>query len=225
VILPRIRTIKPEFPQSESMGRVSRDARLLFIQIWTLCDDSGKSRASSRALASLLYPFDNDVNTLIEGWLDELEKEGCIRRYRIDSTTYLDIPNWLKHQKIDHPSKSRIPDFREDSRIFASVSRTLATDLGPRTLEDTQEVLEDKTSCADFDLKARLFGDCTSWLSATNGGQPDKYRSQIGKWIRDHGTEKTFAAFFDSQKENPQGDRVAYITRVLTPRPKRVPQI
>ena len=31
----RIRTIKPEFPQSESVGRLSRDARLLFILVWS----------------------------------------------------------------------------------------------------------------------------------------------------------------------------------------------
>lgn len=36
--MARIRTIKPEFPQSETMGRVSRDARLLFIQLWTVAE-------------------------------------------------------------------------------------------------------------------------------------------------------------------------------------------
>jgi hypothetical protein len=35
----RIRSIKPEFPQSESVGRLSRDARLLFVQLWTICDE------------------------------------------------------------------------------------------------------------------------------------------------------------------------------------------
>jgi hypothetical protein len=63
----RIRTIKPEFPQSESVGRLSRDARLLFIQLWTVCDDSGRARGSSRMLASLLYPYDTDVLGLIDG--------------------------------------------------------------------------------------------------------------------------------------------------------------
>jgi hypothetical protein len=71
----RIRTIKPEFPQSESMGNVSRDARLLFVLLWTLCDDSGRTRAASRMLASLLYPYDDDAPGLIDGWLGELERE------------------------------------------------------------------------------------------------------------------------------------------------------
>jgi hypothetical protein len=129
----RIRTIKPEFPQSETVGKLSRDARLLFIQIWTLADDSGRARAASRMLASLLYPYDDDAPKLINGWLFELEQNGCIRRYVVDGDTYLDIPNWLKHQKIDHPTKSRLPAFEESLANPREPSRALAPDLGPRT--------------------------------------------------------------------------------------------
>ena len=130
--MPRIRTIKPEFPQSETIGRLSRDARLLFIQLWTFVDDSGRARAASRALASLLYPYDNDAPSLIEGWLAELEENYCIRRYEAAGKQYLDIPNWLKHQKIDRPSASRFPAFREPSRALDEPS---SGDLGPRTLD------------------------------------------------------------------------------------------
>jgi hypothetical protein len=128
--MARIRTIKPEFPHSESVGKLSRDARLLFIQLWTLADDAGRARASSRVLASVLYPFDDDALGLMDGWLAELEREGMIRLYQNDGTRYLDIPKWLKHQKIDRPSKSRHPEFDEGSRVRIEGS---TTDLGPRT--------------------------------------------------------------------------------------------
>jgi hypothetical protein len=105
----RIRTIKPEFQQSESMGRVSRDARLLFVQLWTFADDKGRARAASRMLSSVLFPFDDDAPNLIEGWLEELERENCIVRYTVDGATYLQVTNWEKHQKIDKPSPSRLP--------------------------------------------------------------------------------------------------------------------
>lgn len=78
----RIRTIKPEFPQSESVGRLSRDARLVFILLWTVADDEGRSRAASRMLASLLYPYDDDAPKRIDGWLSELEREKCLIRYQ-----------------------------------------------------------------------------------------------------------------------------------------------
>lgn len=129
--MARIRTIKPEFPQSETIGRLSRDARLLFVQLWTIADDAGRARAASRMLASLLYPYDDDAGALIEGWLDELELKGCIHRYEVDGSHYLQICNWLKHQKIDRPTASRIPEFDERSRKLASPREHSTTDLGP----------------------------------------------------------------------------------------------
>lgn len=120
--MARIRTIKPEFPQSESMGRVSRDARLLFIMLWTIADDSGRARASSRMLASLLFPYDDDAALRIPEWLMELERQNCVTVYEIDGNTYLQIEKWASHQRIDRPTPSRIspapskPKPRERSR-------------------------------------------------------------------------------------------------------------
>lgn len=133
--MSRIRTIKPEFSQSESIGRLSRDARLLFIELWTVADDEGRCRAASRMLASTLFPYDGDAQHLIDGWLKELEAEQCIRLYEVDGSHYLAITNWHKHQKIDRPSTSRLPPPsehstpREPSRQFVETSRVLDADL------------------------------------------------------------------------------------------------
>lgn len=156
----RIRTIKPEFPQSESIGKLSRDARLLFIQLWTLVDDSGRARGASRMLASLLYPYDDDAPALIEGWMGELVTHGFVQRYQVDGTQFIEIDNWRKHQKIDHPAGSKFPGYsiscaspREDiakprepsreppstSRAFAGSSEIVAPDLGPRTLDKEED--------------------------------------------------------------------------------------
>ena len=133
--MARIRTIKPEFPQSESMGRVSREARLCFIMIWTICDDAGRVRGNSRMLASLLYPYDDDAGRLIDGWLGELEREGCVERYQVGTDTYIRSVNWLKHQKIDKPSPSRLPSPDEGSRIVANAREVSTTDLVPSILD------------------------------------------------------------------------------------------
>jgi hypothetical protein len=138
--MPRIRTIKPEFPQSESMGRVSRDARLLFVQLWTLCDDHGRTRAASRMLASLLFPYDDDAPSLIEGWLAELEAEGCIELYEHNGSRYLFVCNWLIHQKIDKPSRPQFPDPLECSRSLAKPREHSSLDQGPRTKEGTKDL-------------------------------------------------------------------------------------
>ena len=125
--MPRIRTIKPDFPQSESMGRVSRDARLLFVNLWTICDDSGRTRGNSRILASILFPYD-DVFRFIDKWIQELIDENCIIRYEVEGCTYIQVNNWLKHQKIDHPAPSKIPPCDENSRVIREDSRELRED-------------------------------------------------------------------------------------------------
>lgn len=127
--MARIRTIKPEFPHSEKIGSLSRDARLLFLQLFTVADDAGRLRGASRMLASLLYPYDDDAPKLIGKWLTELDEKGCIRRYEVDGSQYVEIVNWLKHQKIDRPSESRIPAFEEASPKPREESRASDADL------------------------------------------------------------------------------------------------
>lgn len=133
--MARIRTIKPEFAHSESMGRISRDARLCFVMMWTIADDAGRLRGASRMLASLLFPYDDDAPKLIDSWLCELEDENCIVRYLVDGSQYIQIVKWLEHQKIDRPSASKIPEFDEGSRIVSNDREGSCEDLdlGPRT--------------------------------------------------------------------------------------------
>jgi hypothetical protein len=136
------------------MGRVSRDARLLFIMIWTLVDDSGRTRAPSRMLASLLYPYDDDAPSLIEDWLIELETEGCVIRYDVEGQRYLEVCNWLKHQKIDRPSKPQHPDPREGSRVFGEASRSLTVGRDRKGGEGIGEE-EKQSASADADAPTR----------------------------------------------------------------------
>ncbi|MBR1236860.1 hypothetical protein [Bradyrhizobium sp. AUGA SZCCT0182] len=153
----RIRTIKPEFPQSESIGKLSRDARLLFVQLWTIVDDAGRSRAASRMLASLLYPYDDDASGLVDNWLDELEFAGKIRRYSVGGSAYLEIVKWLEHQKIDKPSKSRLPEFVDGSRALAKPREASTADLGPRTCtSDPLSRSKDRPARVQIDLEEAI---------------------------------------------------------------------
>ena len=77
-------------------------------------------------LASLLFPYDDDAPMLMDSWLKELEGEKCVVRYQADGQSYLEVCNWLNHQKIDKPSQSKFPSFesvRESSRILANPPR------------------------------------------------------------------------------------------------------
>jgi hypothetical protein len=126
----RIRTIKPEFPQSESMGRISRDARLTFILLWTMADDAGRLRGHPKLIANLLFPCDDDAGENVETWLDELVQEGCIARYKADGHHYIEICQWRKHQKIDHPTASRFPENSQKILPLANPREDSPLDLG-----------------------------------------------------------------------------------------------
>jgi hypothetical protein len=142
--MARIRTIQPNFARSTSMSRVSRDARLLFVQLWTVVDDAGRARASPAELAAQLYAADDDALAALPAWLDALEGEGCIERYTIDEVAYLRIVNWRRHQKIDRPTPSRLPKApreplaspREES---PSMSMASASEANPREEEKITE--------------------------------------------------------------------------------------
>jgi len=103
------------------MGRVSREARLLFVLLWTVVDDAGRIEAHITDLAVMLYPKDFDAERYLLGWLDELEDEGCIERYVVDDVDYLRVVRWRKHQRICHATPSALPpsptEPAEDSRI------------------------------------------------------------------------------------------------------------
>lgn len=139
------------------MGRISRDARLTFIQCWTLADDEGRLRGNSRMLASLLFPYDDDAPALIDGWLGELERESCIVRYQAEGQSYIQIHNWLNHQKIDHASKSKIPAFDESSRIVAKPREPSSEDQGLDQGKDQGPRKEPSAQkAARFDPRAEL---------------------------------------------------------------------
>lgn len=89
-------------------------------------------RGSPRMLASLLYPYDNDAAKHMDAWLSELHRVKCIQRYQVDGNSYIQICNWLIHQKIDRPTKSKFPKFDEDS--------TMAREDSTSTREDSTSI-------------------------------------------------------------------------------------
>jgi hypothetical protein len=107
--MAKMRTIDPEFHQSVLIGKLSRDARLLFLELFTLADDYGRLRGDAHLLSSILYPFDDLPPKLVEGWIAELRKQRLVRRYEVDSTIYIEVLDWQKMQRITRPAKPRYP--------------------------------------------------------------------------------------------------------------------
>lgn len=106
--MPRIRTIKPSFFTSTTIADLNMRQRVLFIGLWTHCDDEGRCLNEARILKGALFPLDDDVTAQhIAVDLDGMENLGLIRRLAVDGDSIIQITNWKEHQHINRPTASK----------------------------------------------------------------------------------------------------------------------
>lgn len=99
----RIRTIRPEFYQSESVGSMTWKARLVFINLWSFVEDNGVNLDNPRLFRGQCMPYDDSVLDDIEDAFTELEQCGSIIRYERDGKRLLFVPGFKKWQNIQRP--------------------------------------------------------------------------------------------------------------------------
>jgi hypothetical protein len=115
--MARKRMIDPNFWIDEKLGRISREARLMFMGCISQSDDDGRLQGHTALLKSLIFPYDLDITLQeVEDWLNELDKEKLIIRYEVANQKYVEMPNFSKHQTINKrtPSKLPAPPKKED---------------------------------------------------------------------------------------------------------------
>lgn len=104
----RIRTIKPEWLDSESLLECSDSARLLSVSLILLSDDWGNLKASAKLIGAKVWPFHGQ-----EAWakasdaLEELKAAGFVAEHNDGKCLFL--TGWYQHQKVDRPGKPRHP--------------------------------------------------------------------------------------------------------------------
>ena len=127
--MARIRTIKPEFWTSEQVMECSTTARLMFIGLWNFADDKGRMTASPKKIKAQIFPSDDLSYDNISGMLSELSKNDLITLYEHDNVEYIQIDGWEKHQRIDKPQPSKLPDIHGEydqiQRMFEDRSKNI----------------------------------------------------------------------------------------------------
>lgn len=100
----RVRLLKPETFKDEHLAEVSMAARVLFMGLWTLADREGRLEDRPKWIRAELLPYDFSVD--VDGLLNELANpKAFIVRYEIDGHKYIQLTNFLKHQK-PHPREA-----------------------------------------------------------------------------------------------------------------------
>ena len=115
----RIRSIKPEFWSSPDIAALSDADRLLFIGLWSYVDDYGRGRDDMALIVAALFPHDmvanpRDTVAKVRDGLARLSEANLILRYTVASRTYFLVTGWGKHQRVDKPKASRIPEPTEE---------------------------------------------------------------------------------------------------------------
>ena len=132
----RIRSIKPEFWSSPDVAALSDADRLLFIGLWSYADDHGRGRDDVALIVAALFPHDmvanpRDTVAKVRDGLARLSEANLILRYTVASRTYFLVTGWGKHQRVDKPKASRIPEPEEgDATTFPqndAIRDTVAT--------------------------------------------------------------------------------------------------
>ncbi len=185
--MARIRTVKPEFWGHPKVAQISRDARLLFIGLLNLADDDGRLLGSPKTISGAVFPHDDDATAKrVEKWMDELEDVELIIRYEVNGIAYVLLPGFTEHQKISHPTPSRLPEpLPQDSGMFPEF---LGPDLGTGSKEQgtgrrvRATRIPDEFTVTD-EMQAWVQRDCpaVNWRSETES---------FVDWAKSCGTQK-----------------------------------
>lgn len=101
----RIRSIKPEFWQSESMSTIESFSRLMAIALLNLSDDHGYFNANPSVVRGEVFPFEESLANVSRA-IAELSRVGYIKLGMTQSGKRIGkVVNFKIHQKVDHPSR------------------------------------------------------------------------------------------------------------------------
>ncbi len=130
--MARIRTIKPEFWGDEKMAPLSAIDRLVFLGLISMADDAGRMVDNIKSIDGFIFPSTAESS---RDSLDSLAQHSRIIRYTSTSGQRLiQVANWLRHQKVDRPSRYVLPAPAESSRDTRdSLAQHSRSDLGPTT--------------------------------------------------------------------------------------------
>jgi hypothetical protein len=108
--MARKRMLSPDIWESESFSSLSDLGKIVFIGLISLADDEGRGKANPSLVKSTLFPYDEKRRVAdIKFALSEIARSMSTQFYSVNGNDYYLLLNWSKWQKIDKPSKSKLP--------------------------------------------------------------------------------------------------------------------
>jgi hypothetical protein len=107
--------IRPDFWTDEALGALSPVVRLLFMGLISHADDEGRLRGAPALIRSEVFPYDVGISVEdVLQWLGHLEASRLIIRYVAGGQSFIHVRNFTKHQTINRPTESKLPEPPEE---------------------------------------------------------------------------------------------------------------
>lgn len=129
-VTPRIRTLKPEYWGDEKLAREDEGPRFLFLGLISMADDAGRVLDSAKQIEAFIYPFHDRSREIRDGLARLTEIGVIVRGATASGQAVIQIVNWKKHQRVDHPNtKAALPEIVGASE-FTNIRERVAKDDG-----------------------------------------------------------------------------------------------
>lgn len=140
---PRIRTIKPEMPQDDGVAKLSVTAELLFVRLISMADDEGRFEAPVNKIIGFAFPHREAITPAkVRKMLHEIETQKMILRYEVDGLPYGVVRHFRRHQAIQKPTPSRLPE-PPDREIVDANAPVSSSNYSRTNTGEIQEPVQD----------------------------------------------------------------------------------
>lgn len=126
----RSRVVREPFWTDSRLGRVSTDARLLFLGLWGIMDRCGRLEGDPLRIRVQVFPYDAQID--VEALLAELGSEQLIRGYTVEGRQYIEVlepPRWTYFYEMEKPSI--LPAHGKQAPSFPEASGEQAPSVEP----------------------------------------------------------------------------------------------
>lgn len=103
------RIIKRGFWTDEKISKLSIEARLVYIGLWSMADDFGVVRGNPALLKTMVFPYDALELDKFEFWLNELIDLGRLEPFTVEGESYLFLRKLTTHQRMRRHRKTDNP--------------------------------------------------------------------------------------------------------------------
>jgi hypothetical protein len=196
-LMARIRTIKPEFWTDEKLSPCDPLTRLVFLGLVSLADDAGRIVDNLRYIDAQL--FMNTSDSAHEPLMRLSGMGRIIRGLTASGQPIIQIANWTRHQKIQHPNlKGALPEIVTLQPV-TGVHEPLMSHSGAahepltRHTNDLRPTTNDLTNSGGALRTPPVSGKSTDrkrkadapvkwpdWPQAVRAKMHDRWRSQLG---------------------------------------------